>query len=101
MKKIRLNLRVMEYILSDFRCYDSYFSEEVVCTPIIKKTPCSGSACYIYQQRICFKIGHFKYYGKFRGKAPIEKAFTLEQFMDSFYAVKDKDGMFIFKYCNK
>jgi hypothetical protein len=50
----------------------------------------------MYQKRICFRIGRFNYYGRFRGKAPIEKAFTLEQFMNSFYVVKDKDGMYFY-----
>ena len=104
MKKIRLNRRIMEDILSDCQRYDSYPSNEIVCTPIIMKTSClvDGSAFYIYQKRICFRIGRFNYYGRFRGKAPIEKAFTLEQFMSSFYAILDKESnKYVFKYYSK
>ena len=104
MKKIRLNHRIMEYILSECQRYDSYPSNEIVCTPIIMKTPCrvGKGTFYMYQKRICFRIGRFNYYGRFRGKAPIEKAFTLEQFMSSFYAILDKESnKYVFKYYSK
>lgn len=94
----------MEDILSECQRYDSYPSKKIVCTPIIMKTPCwvDGDAFYMYQKRICFRIGRFNYYGRFKGKAPIGKAFTLEQFMSSFYAVLDKESnMYVFKYYSK
>lgn len=102
MEKIRLNIEIMESILSRFQRYDAPFSKEVICTPIILKTPCWNGAYQMYQRRICFKIGNFKYYGRFKGKAPIEKPFTIDQFMDHFYAIKDDiTGMYVFKYYNK
>ena len=102
MKKIRLNRRIMEDILSECQRYNSHPSNYIVCTPIIMKTPCWGGAFYMYQKRICFRIGRFNYYGRFRGKAPIEKAFTLEQFMSNFYAVLDKESnKYVFKYYSK
>lgn len=105
MKKIRLNRKIMEDILSECQRYDSHPSNEIVCTPIIMKTLCCGGGrgtFYMYQKRICFRIGSFNYYGRFRGKAPVEHAFTLEQFMDRFYAVLDKEyNKYVFKYYSK
>lgn len=100
--KIRLTESFVKKCVSDQIMYDAVPAEQLQFTPIIYKVPISGK-CPMYQKRIMVR-GNVSGMVclRFRGKAPIHKVFTLEEFIDKFYAVRDeKDGTIYFKHYNK
>ena len=102
--KIRLNKAlVMQWVLEQ-RVYGKQPTKELLFIPIIYKIPhwsiFMHEPKYIYQNRIMVR---FPQGGmcclRLRGKAPLHKEFTLEEFINSFYMIKDeKTNTPYFKY---
>lgn len=103
--KIRLTGSIVMSILTDYRSYSATSTENMVLTPILYKVGwyTANGIEYKYQKRIAVRISPSMItYLRFRGKAPIQRASTLEEFCKSFYMIKDKKtGTPYFKYYRK
>ena len=105
--KIRLTKSIVWSFLQKERIYGRQPVKELMFTPIIYKlpfwNPSENIKGFIYQNRIMVR---FPQGGmccmRLRGKAPLHKAFTLNEFINSFYMVLDeKTGNPYFKCYKK
>ena len=105
--KIRLTRSIVRSYIFEQRIYGREPVKELIFTPIIYKVlywnPSIHRAKIIYQNRVMVR---FPQGGmccmRLRGKAPLHKEFTLDEFINSFYMIKDeKTGTPYFKYYNK
>ncbi len=103
--KIRLTGSIVMSILTDYRSYAATSTKSMVLTPILYKVGwyTANGIEYKYHKRIAVRFSPSRVtYLRFRGKAPIQRAFTLEEFCKSFYMVMDeKTGTPYFKYYRK
>ena len=105
--KIRLSKSIVRQWILEQRIYGREPVDELIFTPIIYKVPfwkpLENIKGFMYQNRImvrfpqggmcCFRL---------RGKAPIHKKFTLDEFIKSFYMIMDeKTNTLYFKYYKK
>lgn len=105
--KIRLSKSIVRQWILEQRIYGREPVDELIFIPIIYKNlywnPTISKPKYIYQNRImvrlpkggmcCFRL---------RGKAPLHKEFTLDEFINSFYMIMDeKTNTPYFKYYKK
>ncbi len=105
--KIRLTRRIVMSVIENQRFYDSIPTDILTFTPIIYKTKYWNfgmpHVVYIYQNRIMVRLipGSIACL-RLRGKAPLHKSFTLDDFCNNFYMVMDeKTGKPYFKYYKK
>ena len=104
--KIRLTESIVWSFLHNERIYEGQPAKELIFTPIVYKcyyTNFADKAGTIYQNRIMVR---FPQGGmccmRLRGKAPLHKEFTLDDFVNSFYMILDeKTGTPYFKYYKK
>jgi len=105
--KIRLTQNIVMSVISDQRIYGSVPTDRMTFTPIIYKDAywnfgMPHSIC-IHQNRIMVRLVPCGIVGlRLRGKAPLHKPFTMEEFCNNFYMVMDeKTGTPYFKFYKK
>lgn len=105
--KIRLTRSIVMSYISDQRIYARQPVGELQFIPIVYKIPfwrpCEEIRGFIYQKRIMVRLptGGMCCM-RLRGKAPLHRPFTLEEFCDNFYMMMDeKFGTPYFKFYKK
>ena len=103
--KIRLTRSMVMSVIISRGIYGQGPSEEITFTPAIYKTFHfdSSGIKYICQKRITVRLIPCGFVVlKFKGKAPLYKYFTLEEFCNNFYMVMDeKTGTPYFRFYRK